>query len=172
MRRQQLGNHLEFEFFRVGGHRFPLHRPHYRLKILLGGGDIYPDTGGPGGNSPYTAALAQTMAQSGLTLWQTFNTVGLQVKEDTGGVQKPWISNEPIKGEFCFSGCAGAVPSAKEEELRECIRQLEAAQAQMASAPPATGDSAAEGRTKPVLSAAEKPASAGVFRQTGRLKLG
>jgi len=85
--------------------------------------------GAPGGNSPYTSALAQAMAQSGLTLWQTFNTVGLQVKEDTGGVQKPWISNEPIRGEFCFAGCAGTVPSAKEEELQERIRQLEAAQA-------------------------------------------
>ncbi len=49
MRRQPLGNDLEFEFFRLGGHRFPLHRPHYRLKILLAGGDIYADTGGRGG---------------------------------------------------------------------------------------------------------------------------
>ena len=106
--------------------------------------------GPPGGNSPYTAALAQTMAQSGLSLWQTFNNVGLQVKDDTGGVQKPWISNEPIKGEFCFAGCAGMAESADAAKLRlaeQRIRELE---------------TAAEGRNKPVLSAAERPNPAGV----------
>jgi iron(II)-dependent oxidoreductase len=46
MRRQHLCNDLGFEFFRIGCHRFPLDRTHYRLKILLAGGDIYPDTGG------------------------------------------------------------------------------------------------------------------------------
>ena len=92
------------------------------------------------------------MAQSGLSLWQTFNNVGLQVKDDTGGVQKPWISNEPIKGEFCFAGCAGMAESADAAKLRlaeQRIRELE---------------TAAEGRNKPVLSAAERPAC-GRFRQ-------
>ena len=71
--------------------------------------------GPPNGNSPYTAALAKAMAESGLRLWDTFNTVGLTVKEDTGGVQTPWISNEPIKGVFCFAGCADATPLAAPE---------------------------------------------------------
>jgi len=82
------------------------------------------------GNSPYSAALAQAMAQTGLPLWQTFNTVGLRVKEATGGTQTPWISNEPIKGEFCFAGCVGMADADVEAKLRaaeERIRQLESA---------------------------------------------
>lgn len=88
--------------------------------------------GPPDGNSPYSAALAQAMAQTGLPLWQTFNAVGLRVKETTGGVQTPWISNEPIKGEFCFAGCAKTEDSQADAKLKaaqERIRQLEAMQA-------------------------------------------
>ncbi|MFM8331237.1 MAG: SUMF1/EgtB/PvdO family nonheme iron enzyme [Candidatus Methylumidiphilus sp.] len=84
--------------------------------------------GPAGGNSPYTRALAQAMRQSGLTLWETFNAVGLEVKQGTDGVQTPWISNEPIQGSFCFAGCAAGGESATERQLRERIRQLEAAQ--------------------------------------------
>ena len=79
--------------------------------------------GPPDGNSPYTAALATAMAESGLKLWDTFNTVGLTVKEDTGGVQTPWISNEPIKGVFCFAGCADAAPVAAPEPSQAAKEQ-------------------------------------------------
>jgi uncharacterized caspase-like protein len=55
------------------------------------------------GNSPYTKALAQTIRRPGLGLFDTFNDVGLAVQQATGGAQKPWMSNSPIKGSFYFS---------------------------------------------------------------------
>jgi uncharacterized caspase-like protein len=58
---------------------------------------------GVGGNSPYTRALAQTIRRPGLGLFDTFNEVGLTVQQATGGSQKPWMSNSPIKGTFYFS---------------------------------------------------------------------
>src|SRR5260221_581344 len=57
---------------------------------------------GSGGNSPYTKALASTIKQSGLDVFQTFNRVGLAVKRDTGGSQQPWVSSSPIDGTFYF----------------------------------------------------------------------
>jgi caspase domain-containing protein/uncharacterized protein DUF4189 len=57
---------------------------------------------GSDGNSPYTKALASTIKQSGLDIFQTFNRVGLAVKRDTGGAQQPWVSSSPIDGTFYF----------------------------------------------------------------------
>src|SRR4051812_31440521 len=57
---------------------------------------------GSDGNSPYTKALASTIKQSGLDIFQTFNRVGLAVKRDTGGSQQPWVSSSPIDGTFYF----------------------------------------------------------------------
>ena len=57
---------------------------------------------GSDGNSPYTKALAATIKQSGLDIFQTFNRVGLAVKRDTGGSQQPWVSSSPIDGTFYF----------------------------------------------------------------------
>jgi hypothetical protein len=57
---------------------------------------------GSDGNSPYTRALASTIKQSGLDIFQTFNRVGLAVKRDTGGAQQPWVSSSPIDGTFYF----------------------------------------------------------------------
>ena len=59
---------------------------------------------GTGNNSPYSAALAQTMLKPGLDIFQTFNQVGLQVKRATGGSQQPWVSSSPIDGSFYFTG--------------------------------------------------------------------
>jgi TPR repeat protein len=56
------------------------------------------------GHSPYTRALAATLPLPGLDLFQVFNTVGLQVKRDTGGDQQPWVSSSPIDGNFYFAG--------------------------------------------------------------------
>jgi TRAP-type mannitol/chloroaromatic compound transport system substrate-binding protein len=64
---------------------------------------------GRDGNSPYTKALAQTMRQPGLGLFDMFNEVGLAVKKSTGGSQQPWLSSSPITGSFYFSGSAAAV---------------------------------------------------------------
>src|SRR6266581_4101442 len=57
---------------------------------------------GSDGNSPYTKALASTIKQSGLDIFQTFNQVGLAVKRETGGSQQPWVSSSPIDGTFYF----------------------------------------------------------------------
>ena len=57
---------------------------------------------GKDGNSPYTKALASTIRQSGLDIFQTFNQVGLAVKRETGGSQQPWVSSSPIDGTFYF----------------------------------------------------------------------
>jgi hypothetical protein len=57
---------------------------------------------GSDGHSPYTRALAATLKQPGLDVFQTFNRVGLAVQRDTGGVQEPWVSSSPIDGTFYF----------------------------------------------------------------------
>jgi hypothetical protein len=57
---------------------------------------------GADGHSPYTKALAATIKQSGLDIFQTFIQVGLAVKRETGGSQQPWVSSSPIDGTFYF----------------------------------------------------------------------
>ena len=57
---------------------------------------------GVDGHSPYTRALAATIVQAGLDIFQTFNRVGLVVKRTTGGAQQPWVSSSPIDGTFYF----------------------------------------------------------------------
>jgi hypothetical protein len=57
---------------------------------------------GSDGHSPYTKALATTIKQAGLDIFQTFNQVGLAVKRETGGSQQPWVSSSPIDGSFYF----------------------------------------------------------------------
>ncbi|MFN3076852.1 MAG: caspase domain-containing protein [Alphaproteobacteria bacterium] len=59
---------------------------------------------GAGSNSPYTEALAESIRQPGQDVFATFNTVGLKVKQTTGGQQQPWLSTSPIEGQFYFSG--------------------------------------------------------------------
>jgi hypothetical protein len=65
---------------------------------------------GSDGHSPYTKALATTIRQAGLDIFQTFNQVGLAVKRETGGSQQPWVSSSPIDGTFYF--VAPAAPAA------------------------------------------------------------
>ena len=65
---------------------------------------------GTDGNSPYTKALAATIKQAGLDIFQTFNQVGLAVKRETGGSQQPWVSSSPIDGTFYFVAPAPAAP--------------------------------------------------------------
>ena len=66
---------------------------------------------GSGGHSPYTKALATTIKQAGLDIFQTFNQVGLAVKRETGGSQQPWVSSSPIDGTFYFVAPAAAASS-------------------------------------------------------------
>jgi Caspase domain/Domain of unknown function (DUF4189) len=63
---------------------------------------------GGDGHSPYTKALATTIQQAGLDIFQTFNQVGLAVKRETGGSQQPWVSSSPIDGTFYFAAPAAA----------------------------------------------------------------
>jgi hypothetical protein len=66
---------------------------------------------GTDGHSPYTKALAATVKQAGLDIFQTFNQVGLAVKRQTGGSQQPWVSSSPIDGNFYFVAPAPAAAS-------------------------------------------------------------
>jgi Caspase domain/Domain of unknown function (DUF4189) len=66
---------------------------------------------GSDGHSPYTRALATTIKQTGLDIFQTFNQVGLTVKRETGGAQQPWVSSSPIDGSFYFVAPAAAASS-------------------------------------------------------------
>ena len=65
---------------------------------------------GSDGHSPYTKALATTIRQAGLDIFQTFNQVGLAVKRQTGGSQQPWVSSSPIDGSFYFVAPAATAP--------------------------------------------------------------
>src|ERR1700681_2532969 len=53
---------------------------------------------GSDGHSPYTKALAATIKQPGLDIFQTFNQVGLAVKRETSGSQQPCVSSSLIDG--------------------------------------------------------------------------
>lgn len=53
-------------------------------------------------NSPYAAALAAAMRKPGRSVFETFNEVGLAVKNATGGRQQPWFATSPIEGTFHF----------------------------------------------------------------------
>jgi len=66
---------------------------------------------GTDGNSPYAWALASTLRKPGLTLFEVFNEIGLEVKRRTGGRQQPWVSSSPIMGKFYFSGAPAQPPA-------------------------------------------------------------
>src|SRR5262249_25949167 len=54
--------------------------------------------GPPGGNSPYSEALAHFMGVKGLEIFAFFNDVGLKVMAATANEQEPWVSYSTIKG--------------------------------------------------------------------------
>jgi hypothetical protein len=58
---------------------------------------------GGGSNSPFTAALAETIRKPGLDVLQAFNQVGLKVMRSTANEQIPWTSSSPIDGSFYFT---------------------------------------------------------------------
>jgi hypothetical protein len=84
---------------------------------------------GSDGHSPYTKALASTIKQSGLDIFQTFNQIGLAVKRETGGSQQPWVSSSPIDGTFYFVAPASspvspqaAITAPPEQRLADTLR--------------------------------------------------
>ena len=56
---------------------------------------------GEGENSPYTAALAETLVQPGLKIEDVFKRVRVAVEEATNGEQTPW-ENSSLRGDFYF----------------------------------------------------------------------
>jgi len=77
---------------------------------------------GSDGHSPYTRALATTIKQAGLDIFQTFNQVGLAVKRETGGSQQPWVSSSPIDGTFYFvAPAAAAAPQVAAPPSQEAL---------------------------------------------------
>ena len=113
---------------------------------------------GADGDSPYTKALAATIARPGLGLFDAFNEVGLAVKRATGGAQQPWVSSSPIDGVFYFAGPApGATASASAEAAG-------ASPAPKVAASAATGETAnppGDGVPAPAVAAPAKTASLG-----------
>ena len=89
---------------------------------------------GTGRDSPFTTALARSMQQPGLDIFQVFNQVGLGVKQDTEGAQEPWMASSPISGDFYFSG---VLPS------NQAIRAQIVAPTQTGD-PPRTDDTASQ----------------------------
>ena len=80
---------------------------------------------GRDGHSPYTKALAATVRQAGLDIFQTFNQVGLAVKRETGGSQQPWVSSSPIDGTFYFVAPASpqvAIAPSQDARLADTLR--------------------------------------------------
>ncbi|HVV42567.1 MAG TPA: caspase family protein [Nitrobacter sp.] len=75
------------------------------------------------GHSPYTRALAATVREAGLDIFQTFNQVGLAVKRATNGAQQPWVSSSPIDGTFYFVPPADATTAPTQEaRLTDTLR--------------------------------------------------
>jgi uncharacterized caspase-like protein len=72
---------------------------------------------GTGGNSPFTAALAEEIRAEGQAIEQVFKQVRVRVLEATGGAQTPWDSSS-LTGEFLFTPAAAM----SEDEL--AMRQL------------------------------------------------
>jgi formylglycine-generating enzyme required for sulfatase activity len=71
---------------------------------------------GADGNSPYSRALSQIIRRPGLGIFDTFNDVGLMVKQVTGGSQQPWLSSSPIAGNFYFAGAPASTTDARFSE--------------------------------------------------------
>jgi uncharacterized caspase-like protein len=69
-------------------------------------------TDGTGENSPFTKALTTAMKKPGLSVFDTFNEVGLAVKAATDGQQQPWVANSPIEGSFQFRAALSAPTAA------------------------------------------------------------
>jgi len=92
---------------------------------------------GEGKNSPYTAALIESMKQPGLSIEQVFKHVRVKLDRQTGGKQVPWELSS-LRGDFFFvpgtggiKGVAvrddgGATASSATDALDEENRKLEA----------------------------------------------
>jgi WD40 repeat protein len=87
-------------------------------------GKTAPD-GPEGGNSYYTAALAQAMTEPGLEIEKVFKKVRSEVDEKTRGEQTPWESTS-LTGDFYPAGEKASVPTASAEPLPAKPQQIAA----------------------------------------------
>jgi len=83
---------------------------------------------GAGNNSPYTDALVKAIATPNATVLEVFNTTGLEVQEETRGVQIPWISLSPIPSRLAFSELftQDAVDSHSSQEFPDSVADMQA----------------------------------------------
>jgi hypothetical protein len=95
---------------------------------------------GSDGHSPYTKALAATIKQVGLDIFQTFNQVGLSVKRQTGGSQQPWVSSSPIDGSFSFTAPASPQVNAEPPQQLGNALPAQTTSPRQAEKPPANSD--------------------------------
>ncbi|MEL7482025.1 MAG: caspase family protein [Pseudomonadota bacterium] len=66
-------------------------------------------------NSPYTAALADSLREPGLVAELAFKQVADRVKANTDGAQNPFYNSGLTGANFCFAGCSPAQLLAEEE---------------------------------------------------------
>ncbi len=66
---------------------------------------------GNGADSPYSLALAQTLAEPGLPIEQVFKQVRVRVVDETGGKQVPWESSSLTDDFFFVPGSGGDAPA-------------------------------------------------------------
>jgi hypothetical protein len=89
------------------------------ISYSTGPGQVAGD--GDGRNSPYTAALIQSMRQPGLTIEQVFKSVRAKIGKQTGGKQVPWELSS-LQGEFYFVPGKLSAPVAATPPSSEIVR--------------------------------------------------
>lgn len=78
---------------------------------------------GLGGNSPFTAALAEAVKTEGAPIEQVFRQVRIDVIEQTGGAQTPWDTSS-LTREFMFRPGKPLTPEeVAEKQLWQSVRQ-------------------------------------------------
>jgi formylglycine-generating enzyme required for sulfatase activity len=110
---------------------------------------------GTGRNGTFTKHLLAHLAEPGLSALQALEQTQTEVAEETRNTQQPWINHGPLRGQFCFAGCAAAESEAERKlrEAQERIRQLEAAAQEVPKPVPAV-----EPPSPPVQPPKPKPA--------------
>ena len=58
---------------------------------------------GAGDNSPFVLAILEVLRRPHLEALEAFNQIGVLVRQRTGGVQVPWMSNSPVETRFVFN---------------------------------------------------------------------
>jgi hypothetical protein len=74
---------------------------------------------GAGANSPYAKALAEAIRKPGLSVLDAFNQIGLQVKNETNGSQRPWVSYSSIANFFFIAAAPPVAPPAPSVDAAE-----------------------------------------------------